>query len=131
MRRGDCAAGGVKVEKVPWAQGKHSCCDVFRHFLASWAKRISWKETAECFHVIKKLGEVVDQVRRDESKRLHRDGYEPVLKNSRYCFLKRPDNLNDKQNLKRNEVLQYDLKTARAYYLKESFDAFRHYNSPQ
>ncbi|MFQ3242415.1 MAG: transposase [Lentimonas sp.] len=51
MRRVDCAQCGVKVEKVPWAQGKHSCCDVFRHFLASWAKRISWKETAECFHV--------------------------------------------------------------------------------
>ena len=66
------------------------------------------------FHVVKKLGEAVDQVRRDESKRLHHDGYEPVLKNSRYCFLKRPENLNDKQNLKLNEVLQYDLKTARS-----------------
>ena len=51
MRRVDCPDCGVTVEQVPWAQGKHTCCDVFRHFLATWAKRMSWKETAECFHV--------------------------------------------------------------------------------
>ena len=51
MRRVDCPYCGVTVEQVPWAQGKHTCCDVFRHFLATWAKRMSWKETAECFHV--------------------------------------------------------------------------------
>jgi transposase len=78
----------------------------------------------------KKLGEAVDQVRRDETKRLHQEGYEPILKNSRYCFLKRPENLSKKQNLKLAEVLQYDLKSVRAYYLKESFDAFWSYKSP-
>ena len=49
MRRVDCTGCGVKVEKVPCAQGKHSCCHVFRYFLATWAKRISWKGTGECF----------------------------------------------------------------------------------
>ena len=49
MRRVDCPACGIKVEAVPWAQGKHASCDVFRHFLASWARRMSWKETATCF----------------------------------------------------------------------------------
>ncbi|MFQ3241351.1 MAG: hypothetical protein ACI9JZ_001035 [Lentimonas sp.] len=64
--------------------------------------------------------------RREETKQLHADGYEPVLSNSRYCFLKRTENLSDKQNLKLDEVLQYDLKSVRAYYLQESFDAFWH-----
>ena len=50
MRRVDCPTCGIKVEAVPWAQGKHACCDVYRHFLASWARRLSWKETAACFH---------------------------------------------------------------------------------
>ena len=49
MRRVDCPACGIKVEAVPWAQGKHASRDVFRHFLASWARRMSWKETATCF----------------------------------------------------------------------------------
>jgi hypothetical protein len=31
MRRVDCPRCGVKVESVPWAQGKHSCCDAYRH----------------------------------------------------------------------------------------------------
>jgi transposase len=31
------------------------------------------------FHIAKKLGEAVDQVRREETKELHAGGYEPVL----------------------------------------------------
>ena len=243
MRRVNCPRCGVKVEEVPWAEGKHSSCNAFRHFLASWAKRLSWKETAQCFqtswdkvyrsvqwvvdyglkhreikgitalgvdevayrkghqymtlvyqidsgckrllgvikdrkedslrnffidfgpdncrqvqvicsdmwkpylnvvaemlpkalnildrfHIVKKLNEAVDQVRRDETKRLHQEGYEPILKRSRYSFLKRPCNLTPKQSEKLTEVLQYDLKTTRAYFLKEAFDGFWQYNSP-
>lgn len=32
----DCPACGVKSMAVPWAQGKHLCCDTYRHFLASF-----------------------------------------------------------------------------------------------
>jgi hypothetical protein len=45
------------------------------------------------FHIAKKLGEAVDEVRRQEVKQLATDGYEPILKNSRYCFLPLPQNL--------------------------------------
>jgi len=48
MRRVSCPDCGIKVEAVPWAQGKNSCCDVYRHFLASWARLLSWKQTAVC-----------------------------------------------------------------------------------
>jgi len=51
MRRVNCPDCGVRIERVPWADGKHTQCNVFRHFLASWGKRLSWKETAACFGV--------------------------------------------------------------------------------
>jgi hypothetical protein len=47
-----------------------------------------------------------DEVRRDEARRLKQDGYEPVLKNSRWCLLKRPENLTDKQTVKLAELLR-------------------------
>lgn len=244
MRRVNCPECGIKVEAVPWAQGKNTCCDAYRHFLASWARRLSWKETAACFHtkwdtvcrsvkwvvdyglkhrdlegitaigvdevtyskghrymtlvyqidsgckrllgvikerdtssltgffetfgagrcakikvvcsdmwkpylnviaamlpfalnvldrfhIAKKLGEAVDEVRRQEAKKLATEGYEPILKNSRYCFLKRPRNFTIKQAAKLGELLAYDLRTVRAWMLKEAFDGFWQYNSPR
>ena len=35
------------------------------------------------------FSKALDEVRADEAKRLVRDGYEPVLKRSRWCFLTR------------------------------------------
>jgi len=51
MRRVNCAACGVLVEKVPWATGKHHLCDGFRSFLAHWARKLSWQEVALSFGV--------------------------------------------------------------------------------
>ena len=82
------------------------------------------------FHIAKKLGEAVDEVRRQEVKQLATDGYEPILKNSRYCFLKRRSNLTIGQATKLRDLLKYDLKSIRALALKESFDAFWQYDSP-
>jgi len=243
MRRVECSKCGVKVEQVPWSEGKHSCCTVYRHFLASWARRLSWKETAQCFntswdnvcrsvqwvvayglkhrdlsgveaigvdevayrkghnymtlvyqidnnrkrllgvikdrkteslesffeemgddwcskikvvcsdmwkpylnviadkltnalnildrfHIVKKLNEAVNKVRVEEVKKFKTDNFETLLTGSKYCFLKRPENLTPKQSDKLEDILQYDFKTARAYEHKESFDAFWQYNSP-
>jgi transposase len=49
MRRVDCSACGVTVESVPWADGKHQLTTTYRWFLATWAKRLSWKEVARVF----------------------------------------------------------------------------------
>lgn len=243
MRRVECPTCGIKVETVPWAQGKHACCDVFRLFLARWARRLSWKETASCFHtswdtvcrsvkwvvdfglkhrdleditaigvdevsyskghkymtlvyqidkgrkrllgvikereikslasffanfgaercariqvvcsdmwqpylsviaamlpaalnildrfhIVKKLSEAIDEVRRTEVKQLKSDGFDPVLSTSRYCFLKRQENLTARQYTKLKDLLKLDLRSVRAYLLKESFDGFWQYNSP-
>lgn len=49
-RRVDCPQCGVKVERMPWAAGKHPLTTAYAWFLAAWAKRLSWKEVAEVFH---------------------------------------------------------------------------------
>ncbi len=50
MRRVDCARCGVTVEMVPWATGKSPLTHAYCWFLASWAKTLSWRETARRFH---------------------------------------------------------------------------------
>ncbi len=49
MRRVDCATCGVRVEQVPWADGKHQLTTTYQWFLARWAKRLSWREVAQVF----------------------------------------------------------------------------------
>lgn len=244
MRRVNCPDCGVKVEKVPWAEGKSRTTKAFQLFLARWARKLSWKETAESFctswdtvfrsvkavvayglthrnlenvtaigvdeiqygkghqyltvvyqidagmrrllfvgkerttktllrifrtfgrdrcarlefvcsdmwkpylkviskkapqalhvldrfHIVQHLNKAVNQVRIDEIKQLRQDGYDDeVLKHMKYCLLKNPENLTEKQELKLNDVLTYDLKSVRAYLLKESFQLFWDYKSP-
>ena len=243
MRRVKCEVCGVTTEQVPWADGKNQTCNVYRAFLARWAKRLSWEEVARVFgvgwgvvyrsvqwvvayglahrsldgvesigidevavwkghkyltvvydigkggarllwvakdrtedslrgffdalgkkrsdaikyvasdmwqpyltviaertkqalnvldrfHVAKLLNKAVDEVRRRESKQMAADGYVPILKRTRWCFLKRPTNLTSNQAAKLADVLQYNLRTVRAYLLKEAFDALWQYTSP-
>jgi len=40
LRRVDCGSCGVKVEAVPWAQGKSPLTTTYAWFLARWAKRL-------------------------------------------------------------------------------------------
>ena len=48
-RRVPCTRCGVRVEEMPWVEGKHPVTRTYAWFLASWAKRLSWKEVAEVF----------------------------------------------------------------------------------
>lgn len=243
MRRVQCRHCGVKVEQVPWAVGKHSLTKAYMLYLAHWARKLSWKETAssfgttwdqvchaveyvvqwglahrelgnvraigvdeihigkrhkfltlvyqietDCvrllwvgrdrtkhsfekffalvgeqvasrieficsdmwrpyldviakhcpqalnildrFHMVAKLNKALDEVRAGEARRMVREGYEPVLKNTRWCLLKRPENLTDKQGVSLRELLAYNLKSVRAYLLKEEFQLFWDYDSP-
>ena len=245
MRRVDCRSCGVKVEQVPWSDGKRQLTNAYCWFLAGWAKRLSWKEVAEAFgttwdhvfrsvehavtwglvhriwnfesveaigvdeiqwrkghqyltlvyqidsrcrrllwvgqdrteqtlnhffdlygdaisgtlryvcsdmwkpylnvireraatavhvldryHIMATMNKAIDQVRASEAKRLKADGYEPVLKHSRWCLLKRKSNLTAKQTVKLSELLQYNLSAVRAYLLREDFQRFWTYTSP-
>lgn len=243
MRRVYCETCGVRVESVPWAEGKSHLTGAYQIFLAKWARRLSWKETAEVFgvswvnvyisvksivsygllnrcldgvkaigidewqhnlghkyvtlvyqiddgmkrllfiskdrtkksleeffdefgekrskliqyvctdmwknylnvireripdamnildrfHIVQKLNKALDKVRASETKRLSQEGYEAVLTHTKYCFLKNKENLTPKQKTKLTDILRYDLKSVRAFLLKESFRLFWNYTSP-
>ena len=49
MRRRDCKTCGVIVEAVPWADGKDQLTKAYMRFRAGWARKLSWKETAQSF----------------------------------------------------------------------------------
>jgi transposase len=51
MRRVECPTCGVKVERVPWAEGKSAMTNEFKWYLAKWAQRMSWKEVSAAFRV--------------------------------------------------------------------------------
>lgn len=243
MRRVQCPRCGVKVERVPWCDGKHQLTITYRWFLADWAKRLSWQEVADVFrttwehvfrsvkhavwwglahrelkdveaigvdeiqwqhghhyltlvyqiddgmkrllwiardrteqslrgffeilsdevrtgirfvcsdmcqaylnviaeqatgalhvldrfHIMKSMNAAIDDVRRQETRRMKQDGYEPLLKHSRWCLLKRPDNLTDQQTVKLAELLKYNLQSVRSYLMREDFQRFWEYVSP-
>ena len=243
MRRVNCPTCGVVVEQVPWASGKHQLTKVYMQFLAHWARKLSWKETAasfrtswekvchsveyvvswglehralapiraigvdelqyakghkyltlvyqidagltrllwvgkertvetfegffamigvelsskiefvcsdmwkpylrvireKCsqalhildrFHIVAKMNEALDDVRAAESRKMAQEGHEPLLKKSRWCVLKRKENLTPQQKFRLRDLLRYNLQTVRAYLLKEDFQQFWEYNSP-
>ena len=49
-RRVKCAEHGIVVEHLPWSQGKSPVSEAMMGFLAQWARRLSWRETARVFH---------------------------------------------------------------------------------
>lgn len=243
MRRVHCRTCGVTVECVPWAEGKHTLTKTYMHFLATWAKKLSWKETAvafrttwekvfhsvdwavqwglthrdlsnvmsigvdevlwhrghqyltvvyqidsECkrllwvgkdrtiktllrffrmfgkersaqllficsdmwkpyltviakkasqaihvldrFHIAMHMNKAIDEVRAKETRELRAKGLDPILTHSRWCLLKRPENLTAKQEVKLRDLLAYNLKAVRSYLLKEHFQFFWDYKSP-
>jgi len=48
-RRVECAEHGVIVEHIPWSEGKRPVTCAMMGFLARWARRLSWRETAQAF----------------------------------------------------------------------------------
>ncbi len=49
MRRVQCPEHGIKVERVPWAEGKSHLTKAYELFLAKWARKLSWQEVARSF----------------------------------------------------------------------------------
>jgi len=48
-RRVQCPTHGIKVEALPWSQGKERMTFSYQTYLARWARRLSWRETADIF----------------------------------------------------------------------------------
>jgi transposase len=107
------------------------CSDMWQPYLNVIAEQVRQAvHVLDRFHLMKKMNGAIDEVRREEARQLAEDNYEPVLKHSRWCLLKRPENLTEKQTVKLAELLKYNLKTVRSYLLREDFQRFWEYVSP-
>ena len=82
------------------------------------------------YHVMALMSKAIDKVRAEETKQMQADGLEPLLTHSRFILLKRPENLTDKQEIKLADLVQYNLRSIRAYLLKDDFQQFWEYVSP-
>ncbi len=147
-----CSNCGVRLINVPWARAGSEFTLLFEAYIMILAPSMPVKRIAELVsehdtrlwrmiqhHVdeareeadysdVKKVGvdetsskrglnEAVDEVRRQEQKD------HPELKNSRYIFLKNPENLTDKQanRLEDIKLKNLNLKTIRAYQIRLNF----------
>ena len=107
-----------------------ACTDMLPAYLKVLKRRASQTlNILDRFHIMKKFGEALDHVRAEESRQLKRDGYEEVLKNSRWCLLKRKSNLTKKQTVKLRELLRYNLRSVKSYLMREDFQRFWTYTS--
>lgn len=105
------------------------CSDMWKPYVKVIAKKAPQAlHILDRFHIVANFNKVVDAVRAGEARQMAREGYEPVLKNAKYCFLKRPENLSPTQSIKLKELLQYNLKTVRVFLLKESFQGLWTYS---
>jgi transposase len=82
------------------------------------------------FHIVAKMNKALDEVRAAEAREMARAGHEPLLKKTRWCVLKRQHNLTPQQQFRLRDLLRYNLRTVRAYLLKEDFQQLWEYDSP-
>lgn len=115
----------------PWTeQIKYVCSDMWKPYLnVIKAQAPKALHILDRFHIVATLNKAIDKVRAQEHRQIIRDGYEPVLKKSRWALLKRKENLSEKQEAKLRDLLKYNLKSVRAYLLKEDFNGLWNYVS--
>jgi len=82
------------------------------------------------FHIMANMNKALDEVRREEVSRLAQAGKRPLLKHTRWCILKRVYNLTKNQIATLCELLGMNLKTVKAYLMKEDFHQFWAYTYP-
>lgn len=100
---------------VLYSQIKEFCCDMSPAFISGIEEKFpNATITFDKFHVMKMVNEALDQVLRQEQ------ATQTELKNSRYAWLKNPENLTEKQGSKLAKLKDLDLATGRAYRMKLS-----------
>lgn len=98
--------------------------DMWPAFMASASAHVPDAEIVhDRFHISKHLGEAVDQVRRAEHKTLKKAGDER-LTGSRYLWLTNEENLSEERAATFEELKNAELKTARAWAIRELFRDF-------
>ena len=120
------AMGGEIVSKIVFV-----CSDMWEPYLKLICEKCSEAlHILDRFHIVAKMNKALDEVRADETRRMKREGQDPVLKKSRWLLLRRSENLGAEQRFRLRDLLRYNLKTVRAYLVKEAFQQLWDYNSP-
>jgi transposase len=113
------------------AQIKAVCSDMWKAYLKVIKERAPHAlHVLDRFHIVAHLNKAVDQVRAVEHKRMIADGFEAVLTKTKWLLMRRKENLSDDQSISLQQLLSYNLKTVRAYLLKEEFQKLWEYSSP-
>lgn len=106
---------------------KEVCQDMSQAYLAGVRESLPRAQvTFDRYHVKQKLSEAVDEVRRAEAKE-----HKELLKNTRYLWLKRTDNLTVKQLDWLDQLLQHPLQTVRVWEQALKFDDFYEITDPE
>jgi transposase len=110
---------------------KFVCSEMWQPYLKVIAKKAGQAiHILDRYHILAKMNQAIDDVRAAEVKRLKQKSEKPVLRHARWCLLKRPENLTERQTEKLSELLKCNLKAVRAYLLREDFQRFWDYRSP-
>jgi transposase len=106
------------------------CSDMWKAYLKVIARKLpDALHILDRYHIVANLSKALDQVRAEEARKLSRQGWD-VLKRSRWLLLRRRKRLSGKQRFKLRQILQWDLRTVRAYLLVEGLQALWEYRSP-
>jgi transposase len=113
------------------AQIEFVCSDMWQNYLDVIRDKCPQAlHILDRFHIVAHMNKALDEIRAGEARKLVQEGNAPLLKKTRWCVLKRKENLTAKQQHRLRDLLRYNLQTVRAYLLKEDFQQFWKYNSP-
>ncbi|MDC3418762.1 transposase, partial [Aquibacillus salsiterrae] len=105
----------LDAKGVPSSQIEEVCSDMSPAFISGIESNFPNAHiTFDKFHVMKLVNEALDKVRRQEQVT------EPLLKKTRYSWLKNQENLTEKQEAAFTKLKDMDLATGRAYRMKIS-----------
>ena len=100
------------------------CIDMSGHFAAAAREGLPWAALVhDRFHISAHLNDAVARVHKEENQRLQKLGDER-LKGTQRLFGFDPDNMNEEQAVRFAEIKYSDLKSARAWAIKEVFRRF-------
>ena len=106
------------------------CCDMWDPYIKTIRNMAPGATLVfDKFHIVQHLMKAVDTVRTEEARSLKKEHPE-LLKGTRYIWLKNPWNLTPKQQQRLGYLEKLNLRTNRAYLLKEAFREFWNYQSP-
>lgn len=104
--------------------------DMWKAFLNVVRQRCSLVlHVLDRFHVAQLLSKAVDTVRREEAQALRKTGKSTVLTKTRWLLLKAKKNLSRAQRMRLRDLVAINLRTVRAYLLKEQFQRFWTYTT--